>query len=173
MSRLKAGFVAMAQPAQIPRRFRHVGRDHPHDHAREAGVVEQRFEMGLRRRLQPLPWFGRLGHGIDRLADPPDAFLVDGHQQPVLGWEMHIDGAHRHAHLAGDVADGRGGVAVRAEPFRGDAQDTLARLLLAPLPDDRFAWAMAFFAAVSERSFTRLSARRKSLSNAWDAAVAD
>ena len=51
---------------------------------------------------------------------------------------MHIDRTHRHAHLAGDVADGRGGVAVRTEPIRGDAKDPLPRLLLTPLPDDRF-----------------------------------
>src|SRR5262249_56170434 len=101
-----------------------------------AGVVEQGLQVGAHRRLQAPPSIGRLTQcRVHGLTDAVDAQFVDGDEQPLLGGEVHVDGAHGDADVTGDVANRGGGVAVRGAAFGGGRQDALTRLVLFALPD--------------------------------------
>jgi len=129
--RAKARLVALAQTPQVARHLRHIVRHHPHDHARKSGIGEQHVQVGGNRGRQPFPWRPRPGdRTVHGAADAAHALLVHRHQQPALGGKVHVDGADRHTHVAGDVADGRRRIAVRGKALRRGSQDTLARLLL-------------------------------------------
>ena len=64
--------------------------------------------MGDARRLEPLPGLvERRDGGIDRGADPLDAFLVDRGEQRFLGREMAVERAGQHADRLDDLAHRR------------------------------------------------------------------